>query len=245
LLELPRHRDQPLADGGHVLPRRAATPRIRPRAAVREDAPREHEAFLSLGPKLRQRREVVFVEQPVGQVELCLHVCLVAGRPNEGRIAARPEQEPDRLRENRLTRARLAGDRVQAGGELEVRLANEHEVVDAQAPEHEAIVESARDADHPPIEPRLDPPRQERLERTNGCAARSPRDMALRFPIPNPHPPTGQEDGSPRLAARVCRLRANRSTRRRARGGRARGGGATQADGDLGRHGPYGPNVSL
>ena len=73
-------------------------------------------------------------------VELCLDVRLLAGGADQRRVAARPEQQPDRVREDRLAGSRLAGDRVQAAVELDLGLLNEDEVRDPQRPEHAAMV---------------------------------------------------------------------------------------------------------
>ena len=52
--------------------------------------------------------------------------------PTERGVALRAEQEPDRLREDRLPGAGLAGERDEPRAELEVRLADEDEVLDPQ-----------------------------------------------------------------------------------------------------------------
>ena len=132
LLELARHRDQPLRRRGQVLACRAPAPRVGARPAVGEDAPREHEPVLALGPQLRERLELVLVEEPVRHVELRLDVRLVARRADDAASPLRAEQQPDRLGEDRLPGARLAGDRVQPGRELELRLADQDEVLDAE-----------------------------------------------------------------------------------------------------------------
>src|SRR5581483_1510545 len=51
-------------------------------------------------------------------------------------VAAGAEQQADRLREDRLAGARLAGDRVQARGEAQLRVADEDEILDAEAAQH-------------------------------------------------------------------------------------------------------------
>ena len=106
LLELAGHRDQPLSRRREVFPGSASPPRVRARASVGEHAPRQHEPVLVLRLQLAQRLELVLVEQPRPQVELGLDVRLVGARPDEARVAFRAEQEPDRLREDRLARAR-------------------------------------------------------------------------------------------------------------------------------------------
>ena len=46
----------------HVLPGGAPTPRVGPRAAVGEDAPREHDVVLAFGPQLGERAERLLVD---------------------------------------------------------------------------------------------------------------------------------------------------------------------------------------
>ena len=130
LLELAGHGDDALDRGGHVLAGGRPPPRVRARAPVAEHPPRDEQGVLVLGPEVGQLLELV------RDVELGLDVGLRAGRPDERVVALRPEQEPDRLREDRLPRAGLAGDRIQAGSELEVRLPNEDEVLYAQPAQH-------------------------------------------------------------------------------------------------------------
>ena len=132
LLELARHRDQPLRRCGQILPRSAPAPRVGARPAVREHAPRQDEPLLVLRLQVGERLELILVEQPGRDVELGLHVCLLRPRADERRVALRAEQEPDRLGEDRLPGAGLAGDRVQPRSRLEVRLADEDEVLDAE-----------------------------------------------------------------------------------------------------------------
>ena len=110
LLELAAHREQALDRGGHVLARGAPAPGVGARAPVGEDPARDDERLLTLRPQLGERSERVGVRQ----VELGLDVRLAARRPDRRRVAARSEQQPDRVREDRLAGAGLAGDRVQA-----------------------------------------------------------------------------------------------------------------------------------
>src|SRR5262249_20836419 len=71
------------------------------------------------------------------EVELGLNVCLLAVRADQRRIAPAAEQQADGLRENRLPCSRLAGDRVEAGREVELGVADEDEVLDAQTAQHQ------------------------------------------------------------------------------------------------------------
>ena len=111
-------------------------PRVRACAAVPEDPAGDHEPRLALGPELGQRRELLLVEEPLGDVELGLDVGLRAIGAHRGRVGPGAEEEPDRLRENRLARSRLARDGVQSGPERELRIADEDEVLDAEAAQH-------------------------------------------------------------------------------------------------------------
>ena len=133
LLELAGHRDQPLGGRGEVLARHGAAPRVGARAAVREDAAREHEAGLVLRRQLRERGELLVLEEALRQVELGFDVGLAGGGADRPRVALRAEQKPDRLREDRLPRTRLAGDRRQAVRRRELSLPHEDEVLDPQA----------------------------------------------------------------------------------------------------------------
>ena len=133
LLELARHRDQALGGGGEILARDRAAPGVRARAAVGEDAPREHEAGLVLGRQLREPAELLVVEEAVGHVELGLDVRLRPGCADDAGVALRAEQQPDRLGQDRLAGARLARDRGQAGPGRQLALADEDEVLDPEA----------------------------------------------------------------------------------------------------------------
>ena len=135
LLELAGHRDQPLGDGGDVVPRRRAAPGVGARTAVGEHTARDHEPFLVLGAQLRKTFELL-LEHSVGHVELRLDIGLLPVRADESRVSASSEQEADRLSEDGLAGAGLARDRVQPGSELELGLADEDQVLDAQAAQH-------------------------------------------------------------------------------------------------------------
>ena len=132
LLELAGHREHLLRGACDVLARRGASPRVGARAPVLEDASREHEPRLALGAQL--------LELLVLAVELRLDVRLLAARADHRRVPARAEQQADRLREDRLAGAGLTRDRVQPRREVELGLADEDEVLDAQSSQHRAIV---------------------------------------------------------------------------------------------------------
>ena len=133
LLELAGHRDQALRGGREILARDRPAPGVRARPPVREHAAREHETRLVLGRELRQRGELLVVEEAVGQVELGLDVRLGPRGADDARVALRTEQQPDRLGQDRLAGTRLAGDRGQARRGRELAVADEHEVLDPEA----------------------------------------------------------------------------------------------------------------
>ncbi len=137
LLELPRHRDEALRGRSDVLAGDRATPRVCARSPVTEDPPRDDEPGLALGPQLGERAELVVVEEPFRHVELGLDVRLGPVAADRRRVGARPEQQPDRLREDRLPRPRLARDRIQPGRERELSLADEDEVLDPKPTKHD------------------------------------------------------------------------------------------------------------
>ena len=132
LLELPGHGHEPLGGGRHVLTSSSPSPGIGARAAVAEDAPRDDETLLVLGTQLEQRQDVVLVEHARRQLQLGLDVCIRTLGAHERGVAARTEEQPDGLREDRLPRSRLTGDRVQTRSQVELGLADEDEILDAQ-----------------------------------------------------------------------------------------------------------------
>ena len=102
LLELPRHRDEPLGRRGDVFPRHGAAPRVRPRAPVAEDAPRDRRAPPRLRDAARRVRRAPRPRRSRGHVQLRLDVCLRPLGADRRDIGACPEEQPDRLREDRL-----------------------------------------------------------------------------------------------------------------------------------------------
>ena len=67
LLELARHREQPLDERRELLARDRAPPGVGARAPVGEDAPGGDEPVLVLGPELGEGRELLVVEEPSGR----------------------------------------------------------------------------------------------------------------------------------------------------------------------------------
>ena len=133
LLELAGHRKQALGRRGEVLACDRASPRIRARASVREDAASEDQAGLVLGRKRGECLQLLVVEEALGQVELRLHVRLPRASPDRGRVALRPEQEPERLGEDRLPGPGFARDRVQPLRRRKLGRSDQDEVLDVEA----------------------------------------------------------------------------------------------------------------
>ena len=135
LLELAGHRP-----GGARPPRR--DPRAPPscptrtpgcgrrrRPGARAPAPPRPRAQLG-----ERRQSLLVVEEPVRRLELGLDVRLAAGGPTAA-ASPRAEQQADRLREDRLPGAGLAGDRVEPEAARARPREDQHEVLDAQATE--------------------------------------------------------------------------------------------------------------
>src|SRR4029077_13411050 len=117
-------------------------PRVRARPAVGEDAAGDDERVLVLRPQIGGLFKL-------GEIELRLDVRLLARGADERVVALGTEQETERLGQDRLAGPGLPRDRIQPGRKLELRLADEDEVLDAEAPEHGAIVDPRADAAHP------------------------------------------------------------------------------------------------
>ena len=138
LLELAGHGEQTLRRGGEILPCDRAAPGVGARATVGEHPPGQDETLLIhfmfvLRRELRETGQLVVVPEPLGRVELRLDEGLLRSRADEPRVALGAEEEPERLRENRFSRAGLARDRAQPRGRHELGLADQDEVLDAEA----------------------------------------------------------------------------------------------------------------
>jgi hypothetical protein len=133
LLELPGHRDQALGRRSQILACDRAAPRVRARAPVGEDAPCDHETRLVLGRQLRERGELLVLQEAFRHVELGLDVCLAGCGADGAGVALGAEEQPDRLGQDRLAGAGLARDRRQAGRRDQLTFPHEHEVLDPKA----------------------------------------------------------------------------------------------------------------
>ena len=110
--------------------------RVRPSPKTRRET---SERVLVLGPQLARSSS----SSSGRSSSASTYASSPAGPTNESSPFV-AEQQPDRLREDRLPRAGLAGDRVQPGRELELGLADEDEVLDAQATQHRIECSEAR-----------------------------------------------------------------------------------------------------
>ncbi len=54
-------------------------------------------------------------------------------------VGARAERQPERIEQDRLAGAGLAGEHAQPGVELELELVDEHDVADGELPQHGAL----------------------------------------------------------------------------------------------------------
>ncbi len=106
------------------------------RAPVRRHAARDDEPRLVVRAQVAKRFEALLVEESVRDVELRLDVRLGPGRADGGGVALGPEEQADRLGHDRLPRAGLARQGDEPGRELELGLADENEVLDAQTTQH-------------------------------------------------------------------------------------------------------------
>ena len=155
-------------------------PRPRPRRRRPRAPPRAPRRTRACGRRRRRGARRAARPRPPGRssssasgVELGLDVRLGAGGPDEAVVALRAEQQADRLREDRLARAGLAGDRVQAGRELELRLPDQHEVLDAEPAQHQDRREA--DGERPSGRERLAVAAEERRLRQGREQAPLPR----------------------------------------------------------------------
>jgi len=72
----------------------------------------------------------------IGQVELRGHLGALTPGAHHGRVAAATERQPQRIEQNRLAGAGLAGQRTEAGAEFELESVDDDEVTDGQAAQH-------------------------------------------------------------------------------------------------------------
>ena len=136
LCELPREDEQALGRCDDVLAGDAPAPRVSARAPVRRHAAGDDEPRLVVRAQVAKRLEPLLVEESVRDVELRLDVRLAPGRADGGGVALGAEEQADRLGHDRLPRAGLARQGDEAGRELELGLADENEVLDAQTAQH-------------------------------------------------------------------------------------------------------------
>ena len=138
-LVLRRHLQQPLAQRLEIVASTAAPPHHRPAASRRGDPPRHHQRRLVLGPQRNNRLRQAGFEEPVRHRELGLDIGLLCVWPDHAGRRWRARQQPDRLCQHRLAGAGLAGEHVQAAGQLELGVLDQGEVVDLQTQQRHAL----------------------------------------------------------------------------------------------------------
>ena len=131
VLVLAVERQQRAADVAQIGRRGAPAAQVRPRAPLGGHPPREHH-LVGVG------RQTVFQDRAqIGrQREHALDVRLLRPRPDDPRPRLAAQQQVERVREHRLARARLAGQRVQPRAEPQLGPLDQQEVLDAELVEH-------------------------------------------------------------------------------------------------------------
>ncbi len=125
--------DQSAAGRLEVGPGAASPPHERARTPVGDDPPGQHELVGVVGAQVGQDGG----QRPgLDALERGLDVGLAPGRADQRGIGLAAEQQADRLGQDRLAGARLAGDHRQPRRELELGAADENEVVDAKKGQH-------------------------------------------------------------------------------------------------------------
>jgi len=136
------HVDQGRAEGLEVGHRRQRSAEKGATPALREDFAARHDraAFHRVTPLLQEG-----ARRPVGgDVELRLNRCALLGGADHFRTGPAAQDEGQRVDEDRFSGARLSGEQVQTGSQLERQLANDREMFDMQATEHRTrLVEGA------------------------------------------------------------------------------------------------------
>jgi hypothetical protein len=102
LRELAREREQPVGRGDEVVARHAAPPRVGPRAPVDADTPGDDEPRLVLRPQVLERLEAPPRRRSPPARRAPPPRTPPSPPRRRGRVALRPEQQPDRLRDDRL-----------------------------------------------------------------------------------------------------------------------------------------------
>ena len=106
---------------------------VRPLAETRRPS---DELRAPLGEPLRDLRQLRVVEQALGKLEDPLDVGLVRAGPDDLRPRLPAHQQVEGVREDRLARAGLAGDRVQARAEAQLGALDQQQVLDSELEEH-------------------------------------------------------------------------------------------------------------
>ncbi len=140
VLVLTVESEQLCADLAQLGDSRRAPAEVGSSAAIGPHSPRQYEL-------VRIRRETIEylghglgyvrrTSRPRRQREDALDVCLVCARPHDPATSPSTEQQLERVGEDRLARAGLAGEDVEALSEAQLRPLEEQQVLDAQLFQH-------------------------------------------------------------------------------------------------------------
>ena len=106
---------------------RRAPAQVRPRAALRADAPGEHDLLRVGGQALAE-----LAAQRGRQLEHALHVGLGGARAHDAGAGPAAEQQIERVGEHGLARTGLPREHVQARGQAQLGPLDEQKVLDTQ-----------------------------------------------------------------------------------------------------------------
>ena len=144
MLVLAEEGDQAPAERLQVRRGRGAPGDEGARPPARRDPPSQHHLLGARGQPLGELRQLRVVEQPGGQVEDALDPGLLGARPHDPRFRLAAHQQVERVREHRLPRPGLTGDRVQPLAEPQFGPFDQQQVLDPQLAQHSIRFSTAR-----------------------------------------------------------------------------------------------------
>ncbi len=139
VLVLGREADQRPGEGGDGLARRRLPVDQCPRPPLGRHAPRDDDLALVLGQLAQRRGRVILLQplpEPLRQGDGRLHEGVPRARAHGAGVGRRTGQQRERLGEDGLAGARLAGDRRQARGRGELGPLDHHEVPHLERADH-------------------------------------------------------------------------------------------------------------
>ncbi len=114
-------------------------------SAAPGDTAAEHDLLGILGQPLRQLGELGVVEQPLRQVEDPLDPGLRGARADDPRPRFAAHQQVERVGEDGLAGAGLAGDRIEPVAEAQLGTLDQQQVLDPQLTQHRFCVATGAD----------------------------------------------------------------------------------------------------